>query len=352
MSDSRDAIQDRLLSNIDDSYNKSEGEFIYDVEKTVAIELESAYVRIDGMLDKRFADTASGKDLDRVVNSVGIYRKLTTQSSTIVTITGAVGAPIVNGEKVSSDSVNFVFTGDSIIPKSGTIDVEVRCEKYGTIGNVPIGAIKYFPKTLAGLQTVTNKEAVTNGYNEETDDELRQRYYAKIQTPPTSGNKYHYEQWALEITGVGAAKCIPEPGNVKVIIVDSNRRAASQELVQEVYNHIDDVRPVIAGILTVASAKEKSININAEAKLVQGYNLGTVQGEFADLVNGYLKSIPFDSKNTTANYISVAKIGDLLFNTTGVIDCTNVKINDVVSNISLADDEIAVLGTVSLGVMS
>lgn len=40
-----------------------------------------------------------------------------------------------------------------------------------------------------------------------SDDELRDRYFEKVSLPATSGSKYHYEQWAKEISGVGDAKC-------------------------------------------------------------------------------------------------------------------------------------------------
>ena len=64
-----------------------------------------------------------------------------------------------------------------------------------------------------------------------------------------------------------------------------------------------------------------------------------------------LKEIPFDSTNTDNNYVSIARAGNLLFGVTGVIDHADLKINGLTSNISLADEEIAVLGTVNLGVM-
>lgn len=127
MSDSRAVIQARLLSNISDEYNKSEGEFMYDAEKPVAIELENAYTEIEGVLDKRFAETATGKDLDKVVKDIGLTRKLTTQSIGKVTITGVVGSPINKGELVASDSVSFEFTETLVVPESGIIDVSVKC---------------------------------------------------------------------------------------------------------------------------------------------------------------------------------------------------------------------------------
>ncbi|EKQ51389.1 MULTISPECIES: baseplate J/gp47 family protein [unclassified Clostridium] len=355
MSDSRDVIQARLLSNISDEYNKSEGEVMYDAEKPVAIELESAYVRIDGMLDKRFADKANGKDLERVVKNEGIYRKLTTKSYSTVTITGIEGAPIVKGEKVASDNVNFVFTEDAVIPQSKTIEIKVECEKYGSIGNVPAGAIKYFPKTLAGLQTVTNKEAISNGYNEESDDELRKRYYAKIQTPSTSGNKYHYRNWALEVTGVGNARVLPlwnGNGTVKIVIINSNKTGADQALVNSVKNYIDPVdgegegQAPIGATVTVVSAVEKSINVTANVSIVNGLNLGTIQEAFKTSLIEYLQSVSFDT-----SYISIAKVGDILFNTDGVLDHSDLKINNLAANVNLLDTEIAVVGTVQLGVM-
>ena len=125
MSDNRDTIQARLLNNIDDKYDKSEGGFSYDVEKPVSIELESAYVTLDNMLDKYFADSASGLNLDRIVKNVGITRKYATNATGIVTISGVVGSTINKGEKVASDSINYIFTDTNVIPTSGTIDVNV-----------------------------------------------------------------------------------------------------------------------------------------------------------------------------------------------------------------------------------
>ncbi|AQS09692.1 baseplate J-like protein [Clostridium saccharobutylicum] len=348
MSDNRDVIQTRLLSNVDDSYNKSQGEFMYDALKPVSIELENSYVTVDKMLDKRFADTATGKDLDKIVKSLGLTRKATTQATTTVTVTGTVGSLINSGDLVASDTVSFKFMESKTIPSSEIIDVSVKCTSYGSVGNVPVGVIKYFPKTLAGLQTVTNKTAVTNGYNEETDAELRVRYYTKVQTPATSGNKYQFFNWALEVTGVGAAKVFPlanGKGTVKVVITDSNKQSASSDLITTTYNYIEDLRP-IGCTLSVVSATEKAINITANVSISSGLNLGTVQTAFNQSVTKYLESIAFN-----ATYVSIAKIGDLLINTSGIEDYSDLKINGSASNVALADEEIAVLEDIVLGVM-
>jgi len=354
MPNDRESIQTRLLSNIDDTYNKNEGEFFYDALKPVAIEAENIYIVADGILDKTFADTATAKDLDNVVKEVGIYRKLTTKSFNIVTITGTVGAIIKKGEKVSSDSINFVFTEDSIMPISKTIDVPVICEKYGVIGNVPIGAIKYFPKTLEGLQTVTNSQAFTNGYDEETDDNLRERYYTKVQTPATSGNKYHYRNWSLEITGVGDTRVVPlwnGAGTVKVILINANKLGVDPTLVSSVKTYIDPIdgmgegQAPIGATCTVVSAIELEINITVILTIDPlNVTLSQVIANIESSITEYLASIAFKQ-----NYISFAKIGAIILNTTGVIDYINLKVNGGVSNIDILDTEVAVLGGVIVG---
>lgn len=44
------------------------------------------------------------------------------------------------------------------------------------------------------------------GEDIETDDALRQRYLDSARRPATSGNKYHYMEWALQVPGVGGAR--------------------------------------------------------------------------------------------------------------------------------------------------
>lgn len=348
MADSKEVIQERLLSNISDEYDKSEGSFFYDVEKPIAIELERANIILDEIIDKTFADTATGEDLDRVSLQQGLNRKGATKAKGNVTITGVVGSLISKGEMVSSDNVNFIFLEDASIQEGGEIDIEVECEKYGAIGNVPVGAIKYFPKTLEGLQTVTNKVSFSNGYEAENDESLRQRYYTKVRTPSTSGNKWHYLNWAKEVTGVGDAKVYPlwnGNGTVKIVIINANKEIADGDLINKVGDHIEDNRPIGATV-TVKSATKKSINIKADIIIDnKKFTLREVQEGIENNLKGYLKGIAF--KN---NYISYASIGNIIFNTEGVIDYSNLLVNGSNINIILEEEEIPILNSLSLEV--
>lgn len=347
MADSKEVIQARLLTNISDEYDKTEGSFFYDVEKPVAIELERAYQNQEGILDKGFVDTAADEYLDRKVSEQGIYRKQATKSTGQVVITGAVGAVINIGDRVASDTVNFIFTENKTIDGTGQATVNIECEYEGSIGNVPAGAIKYFPVTLEGLYTVTNINSINNGFDRENDEELRQRYYDKVRRPAASGNKYDYLYWATQILYVGNAKVFPlwnGPGTVKVVIIDNNMRAASDEIVNIVKDYIENERPIGANV-TVISAKEKMINISISLVIdTKNYTLDMVRRTIEYDLTEYFKSISF-----MKTYVSYASIGNLIYDTPGVIDYSNLLVNNGIVNIPLGEEEIPILGGVTIG---
>ncbi|MHC1683411.1 MAG: baseplate J/gp47 family protein [Clostridiaceae bacterium] len=347
MAETKEVILERMLSNISDEYDKSEGSFPYDVEKPIAIEMEALQVKADSIVDRRFADTATGEDLDRVCEERGVYRKLATKAFGTVVITGSVEASINSGDKVASDTITYIFTEDKVIDGTGQANVNIECEVAGSYGNVPINAIKYFPQTLDGLIIVTNTVAISNGYDEETDEELRDRFYQNVRTPSTSGNKYHYLNWAKEVTGIGDAKVFPLAlghGTVKVVVVNSNKRAADSLLISSVSSYIEENRPIGATV-SVISAIEKAINVNATLTIdSNNYSLETVTVALEDVLTEYFKDIAF-----VETYVSYAKIGSLILSATGVLDYSNLRVNNGTSNISLGDEEIPILGGVTLG---
>lgn len=338
-------ILNDMLSTIDDTVDKSEGSYVYDVLAAASIELNNILNFAEKIQDKAFVDTAEAKNLDRIVNQIGIKRKEATFAEGYVTVSGDEGATITKGQMCASEKNNYIFQENKKIDDTGEITVFVKCETAGTTGNVPAGAIKYFPKTIMGLTAVTNKEAIENGYNIESDESLRERYYIKIRTPATSGNKFDYLNWALNVSGVGNAKVIPiwnGPGTVKVIILDENMKAASTELINSVKKIIEEKRPVGAEV-TVTTATEKSINITANISLEDGYYKDSILQQFKEKFNAYLKEIAFDK-----NYVSLARTGVFLLDIEGVIDYSELKLNNEKDNVIVGPEEVAILGEVTL----
>lgn len=91
----------------------------------------------------------------------------------------------------------------------------------------------------------------------ETDAALLSRLLEYIRRPPAGGNRYDYVKWALEITNVKSAYCIPlgqGPGSVDVVIVaepSTGSEIPSAGLLAEVWAYIDNLRPVTAKYVRV-----------------------------------------------------------------------------------------------------
>lgn len=345
MSDARNTILQRLLLNISDIYNKAFGSIFYETQKALAIELESIYSKIEGILSNGFALTASGVYLDNKVAEQGLERKSATYATGIVNITGEVGAVVSIGDKVASDNVSFSITQSVTIAEGGSVAVNVIADIEGDIGNVPIESIKTFPVTISGLTAVTNEIATSGGYNAEEDDDLRKRYLEKVAVPATSGNKYHYAIWAKEVPGVGDVKVAPlwnGPGTVKVIIINSDKQAADQPLIDTVTAHIDESHPIGASV-TVASATAKPINVSFSIVLDTNAVLGETEIDINKNLTDFIARAAYNQ-----DYISYAGVGFAILNSNGVKDYVNLKLNNTTGNIAVADEEVAVLGTVTI----
>ena len=341
----QEQILSRLLSEISDEFDKSVGSFFYDIDKPVSEELSKISDRVEEILKNGFALTATGTYLDSKVAEQGIERKPATNSIVSVTVTGTPGSIISIGDKVASDTLVFTISEEAIIDETETVTVTAICDTPGKVGNVPIGAINRFPVTLAGLVSVTNTVPATDGFDEESDDELRKRYFEKVSLPATSGSKYHYIMWAKEISGVGDAKCLPlwnGSGTVKVIIINSDKSTASEELISEVAQHIEDNRPIGAEV-TVESAVPLVIDVSVSLVLNNGDDMETAKKNISETITAYLQKNAF-----SGTYISYARIGGCILNSEGVADYSDLLLNNETENIAIGETEVPVLGVVTV----
>ena len=341
----QEQILSRLLSQISDEFDKTVGSFFYDVDRPLSEQLAEIYVRVEEILKNGFALTAKGTYLDTKVAEQGIVRKPATKAIVSITVTGTPGSKISSGDKVASDTLVFTVTQNATLEETGTATVTAQCDTPGKIGNVPIGAINRFPVTLAGLVSVVNETAAEDGFDEETDDELRERYFEKVSLPATSGSKYHYIMWAKEISGVGDAKCLPlwnGNGTVKVIIINSDKGAASEELITEVKNHIEENRPIGAEV-TVESATPLVLDIDVSLVLANGVDIETARTKISESITRYLQKNAF-----TGTYISYAQIGGCILSCAEINDYSDLTLNGGIDNIDIGETEVPVLGVVSI----
>ncbi|MED1850358.1 baseplate J/gp47 family protein [Brevibacillus borstelensis] len=346
-------ILTEMMSSLSSRYDKRPGNFAYDFLAPVAERFEKTDDEIAAVEDKLDIANLSGTELEqRIYERTAIERKKATHAIGSVTVTGT-GTIFVGDLFETPGGVQFQATEQKNIVVSGTVNVEAV--EAGAGGNVPANTITLFPVTLAGFTAVNNPEPTKDGFDAESDDDLLQRYYERIRTPATSGNKHHYKNWAKETPGVGDARVIPlwnGDNTVKVIIIDSDRKPASEALVQAVQNHID---PGITGdgsgaaplgaFCTVVSATGVEINVSVKVTLSSGYTLQQVTDNIRDNITQYLKEIAF-----AESIVSYAKIGAAILDSAGVEDYANLLVNGGTANIAIDYEEVAVLGTVTTSV--
>lgn len=335
-----------MLGKIGEEHDKNTGSFIYDATKPAAIEFETKSKEIAAVQAKLDVENLSDKELERFIyQRTAIERKPATKATEEVIVSGSQGSSIKKGDLVGTDTINFVSLEDKVINETGFMHVLVECEQFGVIGNVPANSITKFPVTLPGLINAYNPRSFTNGYEAESDTDLRQRYYDKLQKPGKAGNKYHYLEWAKEVTGVGDARVVPRfngPLTMKVVIIDANKQPASSELVQEVREHIENEMPFGVEELSVISAAAVPINLSVTLTLADGYTEEMVKTHIKKNGMEYLQQIAFKT-----SFVSYAKIGALIIASEGVLDYQDLLVNGRAANIAIGNEEVAIMGGVN-----
>ena len=316
-----------------------EGTFEYDVLAANALEFAKVEVELEQAYKAAFADTSWGEYLTLLAKDRNVIRKLATKAHGTLTVSGH-GTVYAGTIFSTQNDTRFAAVTDTEV--NGEAEIEIEAVQPGSKSNVLAETVTKIPMSIPGISSVINKGDIYEGYDEESDEDLLERYLIVVRTPATSGNKYHYYNWAMSVEGVGACRVVPiwnGPGTVRVIITDSNGIIASDDLCQKVWEYIETVRPIGADV-TVSSPEPIVVNITADI-------LGEADKEkLVSDINAYLRQ-----KGLDLRFLSEAQIIDRLMNQSGVIDCGNVYLNGV-KRILVADDETLTLGEVTFGALA
>ncbi|MEK4878938.1 MULTISPECIES: baseplate J/gp47 family protein [unclassified Paenibacillus] len=344
-----ETILERMLDRVPDGLDKREGSIIYDAMAPAAMELAQMYVELDINTNLIFADTTSGDYLDRAVAWSGVTRKMATKAQLRGLFYNSSNAllDIPIGSRFAIGDINY-----KAIERLSLGNYRMESETVGSAGNQTFGALLPidFINNLARAELT---ELLVAGVDRETDKALYERYQERITKPVTSGNRYQYEQWAREISGVGRAKAFPlwnGPGTVKVVLLNNDMRKPSTAIVEAVQNFIDPTKDgmgegvaPIGAVVTVVGATEFPINISVSVTLASGATTDQVKTQLETATRNYLATLAF-----TDSLVRYTRIQSLILDIPPVIDYTNLKVNNQTVNIQIPDDAVAVLGTVTV----
>ena len=358
-SESEETIRTRMLNNISDSVDKTEGYFVYDNIAATSKEFSKISSSLDEVKSKFDISNLTGDELTSAVyQRTGLTRTPATYAVGVLTIAG--NPTIAVGDLIQTVSgVQFKSTEPKTITTSGTINVKAVVA--GSSGNIPAGQITVMPVTIPGVTSVTNLAATENGFDEETDAALLVRYYEKLQEADTGGNIAHFKSLAKDYTGVGDCKVFPTwNGNntVKLVIIDSNKEVPSTDLVNEVQTYMDPLGDGIWGqgygaapygaFTTIEGAKGKNISVSFTVIKDTNYTDEQRDTNVKASITAYLKSIAFVDNAV----VSYAKVGAAILASAGVLDYSNLAINSGTANIPISLTstlcEIPILDTVTI----
>ncbi|WP_028547044.1 baseplate J/gp47 family protein [Paenibacillus taiwanensis] len=341
-------LLDELLATVQLPHiAKREGTFVYDVLSPSALQLEQAYIQLDRVLEIGFAETSYGRYLDMRADEHGLKRKASEAARGMVTFKGKTGAVIPKGVTVATtDGTMYSSQAAALVADTGVVSVPVKALEAGSSGNVPAGIINTIITELPGVQSVFNAAPTSGGYDGEPDSELLQRLLAKVRNPATSGNADHYLQWALEVPGIGDAKVFPiwqGPGTVKIVVLATDKHAPDTEVIAEVRQHIETMRPIGADV-TVAGAIEVPVHVEVQISLTpEAGSVDQVRTQIEQGMKEYLHKLAFKDR-----VVRIARIANVLLDTLAVLDYDQLKMNGANHNLVLQEDQVAVLGTVKL----
>ncbi|MGP1599158.1 baseplate J/gp47 family protein [Peptoanaerobacter stomatis] len=338
-------ILQNMLERASEGVDKREGSVIYDAFAPSAVELKYVYDAIRYLLLQEFAMTSEREYLILKTKEVGLE------------VFPAKKA-VIKAEFKNSDNeyieieINQRFSIEGLNYKViGRIEkgiYKLECEDVGEKSN-PIVPSDMIPiDYITGLGSAKAIEIINRGEDEESTEHLRQRYFIKVREPATSGNIYHYRRWVMEVPNVGGVKVFPlwnGNGTVKLAIVNSKMEVADTALINEVQKYIDSVRPIGATV-SVVSAKNKDITITAKISIIPGASITEITNNFKEKVKDFFKENAFK-----VNYVSIAKVGNILLDIPNVLDYKELKLNNSFANTVLTDEEIALLSDVNLEVV-
>lgn len=345
-------LNTKLLTN--------EGSWLYDLFAPALLELYKVYLSLNALEPMFYIDESSGPYIDKMAESFGLARKQGTRAVCDIRVTGQPRSVVPSGTIfLTEDGLTFEVV-DNISVETGVGGGKLRATQPGSRYNVGMGEIKRTQRAVQGLTSFVCG-AATGGADDESDESLVERFYNKLQQLATSGNGYHYQQWARTVAGVGGARVIglwAGAGTVEVLLVDDDNQPVDSSIVQAAQTYIDAQRPIGATV-TCASATGVTITAYADVATASGADLSAIETEFRAALAEYLNSLVNDvfcavidaESESLSDYKTTVvynKVMSLLIGCDGVIDAQVLTINNTAANVELDAQSVPVLGTVTL----
>ncbi|MGL4875186.1 MAG: baseplate J/gp47 family protein [Clostridium sp.] len=335
------------LEKVPNDIDKREGSIIYDALAPACYQLAEMYMELKNIVLNSFILTSYGKYLDNRVLEQGLKRYSATKAikKGIFTFKDNKDIELQNGLRFSTINENLIY---KIIKKINNLEYELECETLGTEGNSYAGDILPldYNNSIASCRI---DSLLVPGRNEETDEELINRYILEVNQKPFGGNIAQYDREIRSIDGIGEVQIYPTwngGGTVKCSIIDNTFNAASIELINKVKELIDPRAGKGVGIapighnVTICTPTVVNINIEANVQLLTGYLIEQIREEIVSSINKYFDRLKrsWGIANDLNEYeltVYISQITMAILQVAGVANVTNIKINNKIEDLVL-----------------
>ena len=340
----RDAILRDIANQLPDAAVGSDSDYAIRAN-AVAAAIEGIYQHQQWIARQILPDTADADYLERWASLYGLTRKAASLASGSITFTGTPGATVPIGtEARDANDVAYLTTAAGVIGGGGTVDLAAQAVVAGTAGNADVGAALTLTSAPSGIASAAVVVSMTGGAEIESDADLLARLLARIQQPPHGGARHDYEAWALAVAGVDRAYVFPLRrglGTVDVVPMPATGQPSAQ-LVSDVQDYIDDVRPVTADCLVLAPS-DVQVDVTGTLSLDGTRTIVDVVAEINAAMAAYFSALaPGDAVVRT-------RIATIIGSVDGVTDFVlSSPAANVITTVDGSTVELATLGTVAL----
>lgn len=363
-------IIDMALTKVPAEFDRRTGSIIYDTIASAAVPILFLAMEGKEIADASFIETTYGEYMDMLVADKAITRYPATKAikkGKLETDKGA-ALNIPNGTRFSAvdsvDNLTYSVVGPMEIPG----EYMLECEQTGTIGNTyygPIIPLSYIDP-LASAEIIGDYQEARD---EETDEDLRQRYLDAYKRNSFGGNVSQYDEEVKKLDGVGELqvhRAYPSSGHVLLSIVGPGYRKISNDLINALQDTIDPeingnqgtglgMAPIFHKV-HVVTPTEKVIPISFDLQVLNGYTVDQLQPLINEKLEEYFSALrkEWGILDTTMHeyntVIYTARIIVAVSSIIGVANISNVRINNQEGDMKLTEtgelQELPILGQV------
>jgi uncharacterized phage protein gp47/JayE len=281
------------------------------------------------------------------------------------------GATPATGTRFFTDGLYFT------LKRTADNTYYLEAEEPGTGSNyITEGTTATPVNTVPRLTSAEFGEIMESGTDDEPDDSLRTRVKEKIAGPAENGNKQHYKTWCESRPSVGRARIFPlwnGPNTVKGVLIDANGTPCGPTVVEDVQRYVDpnDLGQTVTvegktynvgdGLgegaanlgahFTAVAAERLEIDLTFSAEISGSATPASAKADVEQAVAAYFKTLVLDAVEGDSIVVRISSVGAILSALASIIDHSDLLINGEAENVTATDDEVPVLGEVTINVV-